>query len=226
MFFRLLLPAALLLLSLANLGMGSQVFQTMERNIGQKFAAVRVDRAKVGIAVAALGRANAHNFKNRLVNDKLKGVKGENLEDVAKFICSKLTLTPAHCTKVKDGFKFATLADSEVKVEEFSDADGLTFVYGWILTKRNNRGDVDVVYTIHQQELRLSASGETSGESSEESVETTHSTPTRSTRPTTATPFNPGFTSEQMEAIRSHYSKYEALLRLKQENVIESINFV
>jgi len=222
MFFRLLLPAALLLLSLANLSMGSQVFQTMERNIGQKFAAVRVDRTKVGIAVAALGRANAHNFKNRLVNDQLKGVKGENLEDVAKFICSKLTLTPAHCTKVKDGFKFATLADSEVKVEEFSDADGLTFVYGWILTKRNNRGDVDVVYTIHQQELRLSASGE----SSEESVETTHSTPTRSTRPTTATPFNPGFTSEQMEAIRSHYSKSLALLRLKQENVIESINFV
>merc|ERR1712037_650852 len=119
-----------------------------------------------------------------LVNDKLKGVKGENLEDVAKFICSKLTLTPAHCTKVKDGFKFATLADSEVKVEEFSDADGLTFVYGWILTKRNNRGDVDVVYTIHQQELSLSASGESSGESSEESMET----PTRSTRPTTATP--------------------------------------
>merc|ERR1719460_1210278 len=105
------------------------------------------------------------------------------------------------------------------------------------MTVKNSRGDVDVVYTIHQQELRLSASGE----SSEESVETTHSTRTRSTRPfrttrpsnttgvfrpTTATPFNPGFTSEQMEAIRSHYSKYEALLRLKQENVIQSINFV
>jgi len=223
MFFRLLLPAALLLLSLANLGMGSQVFQTMERNIGQKFAAVRVDRAKVGVAVGALGRANAHNFKNRLVNDQLKGVKGENLEDVAKYICSKLTLTPAHCTKVKNSFKMASLAgSSEAKMEEFSFEDGFKFVYGYIMTVKNSRGDVDVVYTIHQQELRLSASGE----SSEESVETTHSTPTRSTRPTTATPFNPGFTSEQMEAIRSHYSKYEALLRLKQENVIESINFV
>ena len=54
MFFRLLLPAAVLLLSLANFSMGSQVttlnvsytatktttqvFQTMERKIGQKFA--------------------------------------------------------------------------------------------------------------------------------------------------------------------------------------------
>merc|ERR1712037_855331 len=109
------------------------------------------------------------------------------------------------------------------------------------LTVKNSRGDVDVVYTIHQQELKLSAPGDTSGESSEESVETTHSTPTRSTRPfrttrpsnttgvfrpTTATPFDPGFTAEQMEAIRSHYSKYESLLRLKQDNVIESINFV
>jgi len=242
MFFRLLLPAALLLLSLANLGMGSQVFQTMERKIGQNFAAVRVDRAKVGVAVAALGRANAHNFKNRLVNDQLKGVKGENLEDVAKFICSKLTLTPAHCTKVKNSFKMASLAgSSEAKMEEFSFEDGFKFVYGYIMTVKNSRGDVDVVYTIHQQELRLSASGETSGESSEESVETTHSTPTRSTRPfrttrpsnttrvfrpTTATPFDPGFTAEEMEAIKMHYSKYEALLRLKQENVIESISFV
>jgi len=241
MFFRLLLPAALLLLSLANLGMGSQVFQTMERNIGQKFAAVRVDRTKVGVAVAALGRANAHNFKNRLVNDQLKGVKGENFEGVAKFICSKLTLTD--CTKVKNSFKMASFTDSsESKVEEFSfGVDGFKFVYGYILTVKNSRGDVDVVYTIHQQELRLSASGETSGESSEESVETTHSTPTRSTRPfrttrpsnttrvfrpTTATPFDPGFTAEEMEAIKMHYSKYEALLRLKQENVIQSISFV
>ena len=257
MFFRLLLPAALLLLSLANLGMGSQVttnpnvpytstkptlqvFQTMERKIGQNFAAVRVDRAKVGVAVAALGRANAHNFKNRLVNDQLKGVKGENFEGVAKFICSKLTLKD--CTKVKNAFKLAILVDSsETKIEEFSfDRTGWG-VYGFIMTKRNSQGDVDIVYTIHQQELRLSASGETSGESSEESMETTHSTPTRSTRPfrttrpsnttrvfrpTTATPFDPGFTSEEMEAIRSHYSKYEALLRLKQENVIQSINFV
>jgi len=242
MFFRLLLPAALLLLSLANLSMGSQVFQTMERKIKQNFAAVRVDRAKVGVAVAALGRANAHNFKNRLVNDQLKGVKEENLEGVAKFICSKLTLTPAHCTKVKNSFKMASLAgSSEAKMEEFSFEDGFKFVYGYIMTVKNSRGDVDVVYTIHQQELRLSASGETSGESSEESVETTHSTPTRSTRPfrttrpsnttrvfrpTTATPFDPGFTAEEMEAIKMHYSKYEALLRLKQENVIQSISFV
>merc|ERR1719500_1021071 len=203
----------------------------MERKIGQNFAAVRVDRAKVGVAVGALGRANAHNFKNRLVNDQLKGVKGENLEGVAKFICSKLTLTPAHCTKVKNSFKMASLAgSSEAKMEEFSFEDGFKFVHGYIMTKQTSQGDVDVVYTIHQQELRLSASGETS-----------HSTPTRSTRPfrttrpsnttrvfrpTTATPFDPGFTAEEMEAIEMHYSKYEALLRLKQENVIQSISFV
>merc|ERR1712037_933698 len=130
-------------------------------------------------------------------------------------------------------FKMASLAgSSEAKMEEFSFEDGFKFVYGYIMTVKNSRGDVDLVYTIHQQELRLSASGETSGDSSEESVETTHSTPTRSTRPfrttrpTTATPFDPGFTSEEMEAIKMHYSKYEALLRLKQENVIESISFV
>jgi len=259
MFFRLLLPAALLLLSLANLGMGSQVFQTMERKIGQNFAAVRVDRAKVGVAVAALGRANAHNFKNRLVNDQLKGVKGENLEGVAKFICSKLTLTD--CSKVKNGFKLAILADSsETKIEEFSfDRTGWG-VYGFIMTKRNSLGDVDIVYTIHQQEFRLFISEETSEESSEESsMESTRSTPTRSTRParstrpwtttrftrparstrpsttsrstgpftpTTSRPYDPGFTVEEMEAIKGHYSKYEALLKLKQENVIESILYV
>ena len=235
----------------------------MERKIGQKFAAVRVDRAKLAVAVGALGRANANNFKNRLVNDQLKGVKRENLEGVANFVCSKLTLTdPAHCTKVKNAFKLAILAgSSETKMEEFSfDEDGFKFVYGFILTVKNSQGDVDIVYTIHQQEFRLSTSEEASEESSEESsVESTHSTPTRSTRParstrpstttrstrparstrpstttrstgpfrpTMSTPYDPGFTVEEMEAIKGHYSKYEALLKLKQENVIGSISYV
>lgn len=264
MFLRLLLPAAVLLLSLANFSMGSQVFQTMERKIGQKFAAVRVDRAKLAVAVGALGRANANNFKNRLVNDQLKGVKRENLEGVANFVCSKLSLTdPAHCTKVmKNALRQGILAaSSETKMEEFSfDEDGFKFVYGFIMTVKNSQGDVDIVYTIHQQEFRLSTSEEASEESSEESsVESTHSTPTRSTRParstrpstttrstrparstrpsittrstgpfrpTTSTLYDPGFTVEEMEAIKEHYSKYEALLKLKQENVIESISYV
>merc|ERR1712130_68019 len=85
--------------------MGSQVFRTIENQIGEMFAAEQVDRAKLGIAVGALGRANAYNFKNRLVNDQLSGVKMENLEGVGKFVCSKLGLKdPAICTKIKSAF--------------------------------------------------------------------------------------------------------------------------
>ena len=40
----------------------------MEREIVQKFASVRVDRAKVAIAVGALGRANANDFESSLLN--------------------------------------------------------------------------------------------------------------------------------------------------------------
>ena len=269
MFSRLLLPAAILL-GLASLTIGNQVitptpnvtfsatkttpqvFRNLENQIGQKFAAVQVNRTKLGIAVGALGRANAYDFKNNLVNDQLSGVKRENCEGVANYVCLKLGLKdPAHCTRHLEGtFKMAGFADeTDAKMEEFSLNEGENgkCVYGFIVSKRNSQGVVDISYTIHHQEFKLSARPITS---STHTRSTRPATPTRSTRPSrpirsttpsTTTKSNrpfrpttsiglttsgdPGFTPEEWEAI-SHYCKYEALRTFKQENIIDSISFV
>ena len=262
MFSRLLLPAALLL-GLANLTIGNQVtnptpnvsytatkttkqvFRTMENQIGQKFAAVQVDRAKLAIAVSALGkaleRANAkgNNFENNLVNDQLSGVKRENLEGIANFVCLKLGLKdPRRCRQIKDTFQGVGLADeSNVEMEEFSlDVYNEEFVslYGIMLGVQNSEGDVDISYTFHHQEFRLSPTpisprsttpstrtGSTRSSASTRSI--------RSTTPSTTTRSNKrgrsGLTMEEREAIK-HYGKYEALRKMKQENVIKSILYV
>jgi len=202
-----------------------------------------VDRAKLAIAVGALGRANANNFKNSLVNDQLSGVKRENLEGVANFVCSKLGLKdPAHCTNVKNAFQLMGLSDKgDAKLEEVSlNGAGFNSLYGYISGVRNSRGEVDIGFTIHHQEFKLSATPTAPSTLSTPYSSTRSPRPTRpSTRPSTTyrstrpwtpttstTVEDPGFTVEETEAIRRHYSKYEALRTLKQENVIESISYV
>ena len=259
MFSRLLLPAALLL-DLANLTIGNQVtnptpnvsytatkttkqvFRTMESQIGQKFSSVQVDRAKLAIAVGALGRANAQNFENSLVNDQLSGVKRENLEGVANFVCLKLGLKdPRRCRQIKDTFQGVGLADeSNVEMEEFSlDVynDEFVSLYGIVLGVQNSEGDVDISYTFHHQEFRLSptpisprsTTPSTRTGSTRSSASTRSTRPIRSTTPSTTTRSNKrgrsGLTVEEREAIK-HYGKYEALRKMKQENVIKSILYV
>ena len=213
----------------------------MENQIGQKFAAVQVDRAKLAIAVSALGkaleRANAkgNNIENNLVNDQLSGVKRENLEGIANFVCLKLGLKdPALCRRVKDAFQMTRLADEmEVPIREFStNVDGFESLYGVMLGVRNKyEGTVDIGYTLHRHEFKLSSTpiSPRSTTPSTHTGSTRSSASTRSTTPSTTTRSNTwdnsGFTVTDLEAIE-HYSYYEALRTFKQENVIESISFV
>ena len=208
----------------------------MESQIGQKFSSVQVDRAKLAIAVGALGRANAQNFENSLVNDQLSGVKRENLEGVANFVCLKLGLKdPRRCRQIKDTFQGVGLADeSNVEMEEFSlDVynDEFVSLYGIVLGVQNSEGDVDISYTFHHQEFRLSPTpiSPRSTTPSTRTGSTRSSASTRSTTPSTTTRSNmwdaSGFTVTELAAIE-HYSYYEALRTFKQENVIESISFV
>ena len=210
----------------------------MENQIGRKFAAVQVDRAKLASALGtlgyALGRDNAkgHNFENNLVNDQLSGVKRVNLEGVANFVCLKLGLKdPELRRRVKDAFQMTRLADeSEVPMREFSfDMDGFESLYGVVLGVRNSAGDVDISYALHHHVFKMSptpisprsTTPSTHTGSTRSSASTTPSTTTRSKR----WGVMEGLTPQEVEAIQ-HYSYYEALRTFKQENVIESISFV
>ena len=172
--------------------------QAIGGDIRQVFSNVRVDRAKLAIAVGALGRRGAfHNFNYSLANDVIEGVKMENLDAAADLVCSKLGLIlNRDCDSVRSTFQSLAFAEkSTAKLEDFSfgEFDGFKSIYGYVTGVQNSQGDVDIAYTVHQQEFSV------------EDME---------------------FTTEEIEAIKMHYLKHKVLLNLKHENIIQSISYV
>jgi len=126
------------------------------RDHRQTFAAVRVDRAEVAIAVRALERRGAfHNFNYSLAHDVLQGVKKVHLDAAADLVCSKLDLIDRDCDSVRNSFKILAFVDFS-KLEEFSlDQGEFKSIFGFITGVRNSQGDVDIAYTVHQQEFTV-----------------------------------------------------------------------
>jgi len=145
------------LLTLVLLGLVNSA--AIGRDHREAFSRVRVDRAGLAIAVRALGRASGFkNFNYSLVNDVLEGVKEENLDAAADLVCQKLGLINRRdCDSVRNTFKILAFADNgDSKLEEFSlDQGEFKSIYGFITGVRNSQGDVDIAYTVHQQEFTV-----------------------------------------------------------------------
>jgi len=127
-------------------------------DIRQAFSNVRVDREKLVIASRALGRRGViHNFNYSLANDVIKGVKKVHLDAAADLVCSKLDLIDRDCDSVRNSFKLLAFAErGTAKLEEVSlDDGGFKSIYGYITGGRNSQGDVDIAYTVHQQEFTV-----------------------------------------------------------------------
>ena len=118
-----------------------------------------MDRAGLAIAVRALGRASGFkNFNYSLVNDVLEGVKEKNLDAAADLVCQKLGLINRRdCDSVRNSFMILAFVDNgDSKLEEFSlDQGEFKSIYGFITGVRNSQGDVDIAYTIHEQEFAV-----------------------------------------------------------------------
>ena len=171
--------------------------QAIGGDIRQAFSNVRVDREKLVIAARALGRRGViHNFNYSLANDVIKGVKKVHLDAAADLVCSKLDLIARDCDSVRSTFKLLAFSEGgTAKLEELSlDDGGFKSKYGYVTGVQNSQGDVDIAYTVHQQEF--------SGEN-----------------------MYLRFNVEEVVAIKMHL-KHVALLNLKQDNVIQSINYV
>ena len=167
--------------------------QAIGGDIRQAFSNVRVDRAMLAIAARALGRASGFkNLNYSLVNDVLKGVKEENIDAAADLLCLKLGWI---CDmKIRNNFKAMAVAKKTTAAFEVEVVvNELKSIYGYMTGVRNSQGDVDITYTVHQQEFAV------------EDME---------------------FTAEEKYAIKYQYLKHEALLNLKQENIIQSISYV
>jgi len=165
-------------------------------NIRQQFASVRVDRARLAIANQALRRVKAHDFKYWLAIDELKGVKRENIAALADIVCSKLGFRHDHCDSVRSTFEALSFAEKSHAKLEELSLSSDGFESIYGLVLGAENSQGDVDIDYAIYQQVFSVSSPS------------------------------GFTVEEMEAIKNHYSKYEALLALKQENFIASISYV
>ena len=131
--------------------------QVIGGDIRQAFSNVRVDRAKLAIAVRALGRTRPGYFNYRVANGEVKGVKMENLDAAADLICRKLGLmTLQNRDTVRNALKLLAFSEkSTAKLEDVSLDDGFKSIYGYVTGVQNSQGYFDIAYTVHQQEFTV-----------------------------------------------------------------------
>jgi len=123
----------------------------------EAFSRVRVDRAKLAIASRALERTSGFkNLNYSLVNDVLEGVKEENLDTAADLVCLKLGWINRDCVKIRNNFKAMAVAKKTTAAFEVEVVvNELKSIYGYMTGVRNSQGDVDIAYTIHEQEFAV-----------------------------------------------------------------------
>ena len=173
------------------------MIKTVETIIEEKFAAVTVEKKSLDLAVDALKKAKADSFKYSLVHDQLEGVKRENAVPVGNIVCDKLSLEdPEHTKKVKNTFQLFQFSTDQKAKLEELSLDVNEF-----------KSIYGFIIGIEDEEGDLDI-GYTIYQLEFELKDA------------------PEFTVDEMEAIKRHYMKNEALLTLKQENVIKSINYI
>ena len=174
---------------------------TVAEKLLKAFETVTVDWKMVDVGTNALKRAKATSFEYSLANDRFKGVKKEDLTTFGEAVCEKLHLTDDEKLKkqkaaVVSTFKLVAFAEeADGKVEELA------------LTLDEFRSLYGFIFAAQNDEGKVDVAY-TFYQLEFKLKEVVD-----------------GFTPDEMMAIKMHYSKNEALLTLKQENVIKEINY-
>jgi len=175
--------------------------------IREKFANVKVDSSKLRIAEKALGKIPVSNYESGLANDNYRGVKtGENaLKTFGNLLVGKLGLKlQDNINKILKAVNIAGSVDEyDVKMEEFKMSE-------------SEPGKGDKQFTSMYGFLV----GSRQRYNDKVDFNVTVSRIAFSVNP------NKVFDTEEVEAIKNHYSKMKALEALKQENVIEKIVYI
>ena len=166
-------------------------------DIRQAFSNVHVDRAQLAIAARALGRASGFkNFNYSLVNDVLKGVKKENIDAAADLVCLKLGLILNR------------------------DCDSVRNSFKMLAFVDNGDSKLEE-FSLDQGEFKSIYGFITGVRNSQGDVDIAYTVHQQ-----VLAVEDMEFTAEEKNAIKYHYLKHEALLNLKQENIIQSISYV
>jgi len=170
---------------------------TVVQKISKAFEKVTVDKKKLNLAVTALKRAKATGFDYSLANDKFEGVKKENVTKFCDIVCKKLHLVEGrHKDAVTGAFAALELADKSKAKIEELRLDVTEFRSLYGFIFAAVNDDGKFDVAYTIYQLEFKLN------------------------------VSEGFSMDEMKAIKMHYSKNEALLTLKQENVIANINYI
>jgi len=191
---------------LPNADIGKELREELEK--------VKVKRRDLEMADTALARAKFDSFEPKLVHNKFIGVNKTNQERVGETLITELKLTQifdSNCEDqmrdlVRKTFQFLPITP-EPTWTRFSGGPAYTAGiweagrrfssrYGVIGGVENDDGTADIAYAIHLLQFEL------------------------------ADDPNLEFTDEELGAIKDTYTKHQALLAFKQENIVKEISYV
>jgi len=178
--------------------MGGAASTQLNQQLEDKFSKVIVNKSQLATAQNALKRASANSFRYKLINERSRGIGKKDIIEYGEIVVTKLGLkTEEQKEDVRSFFRSVKMSEGhDAQLEELKlEVDEFTFIYGFMTAVVDANGNVDVAYAIYQLKFNLAED------------------PDRF------------FTIPEMEAIKTHYSKHQALLTLKQENVIKEISY-
>jgi len=171
----------------------------------EKFSNVDIDKKKVSLAESALKKATANNVNSKLIHDKIVGLKVNNIDGLAEIVIEELDLADENEAKkkVRTAFRKIKLVDedgggvdSHVEELKLDVAKDNEFKCVYgFITAILKGGLVHVAYAIYELQFDIEM---------KEGM---------------------GFEIAEIEAIRNHYSKDQALKTMMQENVIKEISY-
>ena len=178
--------------------------EDIDKALEEKFSKVDISTSKVDIAEKALEKVTIDRMESRLFWDKIIGLKADKIQEYADIVIRDLKVAEDSIAvkKVKLAFEKLKLLDEKGGV--YSHVEELKLDMGdvkefkcfyGLITAILKEGRISVAYAIHQSKFNIIQKEGMS------------------------------FEVAELEAIRNHYSKNQALETMKQENVIKEISY-
>jgi hypothetical protein len=174
--------------------------------LAEKFTKVRVNKNEVVCAEEAMNQIFLDTWSENMVHDVSTGIPKNRIEEFGNNMMESLGIeSPSpEGRKLKANLRKINISEGQNSINSHAvmeidfNVDDFKSIYGFICSVEQNDGKVSIAYAFHSLKFKIS-----SNELGEK------------------VPF--GF--QQIQAIKTCFSRHKALLTLKDEGVIPKINY-
>eukprot|EP00090_Calanus_glacialis_P019475 TRINITY_DN29921_c0_g1_i1.p1 TRINITY_DN29921_c0_g1~~TRINITY_DN29921_c0_g1_i1.p1 ORF type:complete len:224 (-),score=34.39 TRINITY_DN29921_c0_g1_i1:149-820(-) len=174
--------------------------------LAEKFTKVRVNKNEVVRAEEAMNQIFLDSWTEEMVHDVSTGIDKNRIEEFGNILMECLDVKPSspEGKKLKANLRKVNISEGQNSINAHAvmeiefNVDDFKSMYGFICSVEQNDGKVAIAYAFHSLKFKIS-----SNELGEK------------------VPF--GF--QQIQAIKTCFSRHKALVTLKDEGVIPNINY-